>query len=288
MDIPELNILGRIGEKYARLTRAEKRVADFVTSQPRDVLYVSITDLADKAGVAETTVFRFCKTLSLDGYQSFKMSLAHAVSQLGIENSFTLAPEITRDDSREDVCKKLMQAHRRTLEETFGKVSIDAVSKAVALMTDARRILLFGVGSSGVAAMEMREKFSRIMPSPEFVSDTHMQAMSASLLTADDLGFAFSHSGSTKDTLNIARIVKSTGAKLICVTRHEKSPLAGHADCVLSYGADEGPFQGGSLTAHIAQLYLVDILYTEFFKQNYARSHHNKERTTEAIADFLL
>ena len=47
-------------------------------------------------------------------------------------------------------------------------------------------------------------------------------------------------------------------------------------------------FQGGSLTAHIAQLYLVDILYTEFFKQNYARSHRNKEKTTEAIADFLL
>ena len=53
------NFILQMRRAYQRLTKAEKKVADFVIEHASDVLYMSITDLADACEVGETTVFRF-------------------------------------------------------------------------------------------------------------------------------------------------------------------------------------------------------------------------------------
>ena len=77
-------------------------------------------------------------------------------------------------------------------------------------------------------------------------------------------------------------------AKIICITRFAESPFAAYGDVVLLCGANEGPFQGGALSAKISQLFLVDVLYTEYFKYNYEQSDRNKKATSASIADKLL
>ncbi|WP_339329274.1 MurR/RpiR family transcriptional regulator [Bacillus paralicheniformis] len=89
----------------------------------------------------------------------------------------------------------------------------------------------------------------------------------------------FSYSGSTKDTIEVAKKAKEKGARIISITRFVKSPLTTHSDVTLLCGANEGPLQGGSLSAKIAQLYLLDVLYVEYFKRTYQESIDNKEST---------
>ena len=65
-----------IEETYHSLTKAEKKVADFVLRNARQVLFMSITDLADACQVGETSVYRFCRSLNMQGYQEFKVQLS--------------------------------------------------------------------------------------------------------------------------------------------------------------------------------------------------------------------
>ena len=51
-------------------------MADYILQNPREVLFMSITDLAEVCEVGDTSVFRFCKTMNLKGYQEFKMMLS--------------------------------------------------------------------------------------------------------------------------------------------------------------------------------------------------------------------
>ena len=46
---------------YPSLTKTEKKVADYVFEHLENVMYISVTDLAEEARVGETTVIRFCK-----------------------------------------------------------------------------------------------------------------------------------------------------------------------------------------------------------------------------------
>lgn len=282
------DIFSKIQASERIFTKAERKVSDYVLESPREAMYMSITDLAQKCGVGDTTVFRFCRTLKLDGYQDFKMTLAQSLSSRDGANSITLSDEINRTDSVDEVCRKLLSTDVAALNQTFDMINADEIRKATEMIEKARMIHFFGVGSSGIMAHEAKNKFSRVLPNVVFTLDSHMQAMASALLDERDLAIAFSYSGSTKDMIEILKRAKENKAKTICITRYAESPITSYADITLLCGANEGPFQGGSLSARVAQLYLLDVLYTEYFKRNYGSCDENKKRTTQAIANKLL
>lgn len=282
----DIDIFTQIRLQFNNFTKAEKKVGEFVLNNPKDVLYMSITDLAEKCNVGDTSVFRFCKTLNLKGYQDFKMMLAQGLTS-DTEEAQPLSDKISQDDSTLDVAKKVLHTNLNALNETFDLIKTDDIDEAVKLMLKAKRIVFFGVGTSMVTAMEATNKFMRITPKVEFINDSHLQSMRAALLTPDDVAIAISYSGSTKDTIEVVDIAKQRGAKIICITRFIKSPLTAHSDITLLCGANEGPLQGGSLSAKLSQLYLLDLLYAEYFKHSYDNSKLNKELTSEAVSEKL-
>lgn len=281
------DIFNVINNSYSTFTKSEKKVADFVSQTPEKVLYTSITDLAEMCGVGDTTVFRFCKSLKLNGYQDFKMLLALAIaSNNGLDDS--VVGEINLDDDVTILGKKTLSASIATMNETFEMLDNTAIIRATDMIAAAKRIHFFGMGSSGVTALEAKQKFMRILPNVEYTSDCHMQYMTAALMDSYDLAIAFSYSGSTKDIINILKIAKKNGCKIICITRYAKSQLASLADVVLHCGSNEGPLQGGSLSTTIAQLYLLDILYLHYFIKHFDKAKENKAKTTESISSKLL
>lgn len=283
---PNSDLYALIQKYSSGFTKSERKVADYVLQNARGVLYMSITDLAEQCGVGDTTVFRFCKTLHLGGYQNFKMLLAQ--SSVESETAITLSDQVEVNDSSSDVFCKLLETHTQALAQTFRVLHTAEIEKAVEYFENSRLIHFFGVGSSCVTALEAKNRFCRILPNVCFVEDGHMQAMTSALLTPEDLAVAFSYSGSTKDTIEVLRHAKQRGAKTICVTHFAESPIAAYADLVLLCGGIEGPFQGGSLSAKVAQLYLIDVLYTEYFRKHGALCNENKRLTTQAISERML
>lgn len=283
----KVNVMTLISINYRNFTKAEQKVADYINGDPKQVLYASITDIAEKCGVGDTSVFRFCRKLGFNGYHEFRMMLAQSLN--GDDSvSVQLSEEIDKGDHLEDVCKKILGTNTNALNETFKLLNYDAVQKSVEYAIKAKRIMFFGVGSSAVTAHEAHIRFMRITPKVNFTYDAHMQSMAAGLMTSDDLAVVFSFSGSTKDIIDILKIVKATGTKIICITRFTKSPVTQYADVVLLTGGREGPLQGGALSTKIAQLYLLDILYVEYFRKTMEISKKNISRTAEAVSNKLL
>lgn len=280
------DIFSMIQSRYPSFTNAEKKVADYILKHPLEIIYMSITDLADACNVGDTSVFRFCRTLSFKGYQEFRIALAHSTS---IEDETPqLSSEITMQDTIGQVASKVLSATTDALSQTHNLMNEKDVLQAIEWMINSERIHFFGVGASLMTAMEGKNKFMRITNKTECSMDSHLQAMSASLLTENDVGIVISYSGSTKDTIEVAKILKERGTKVISITRFAKSPLTIHSDVTLLCGANEGPLQGGSLSAKISQLYLLDILYAEYFKRTNQESIINKEKTADAVTEKLL
>lgn len=281
-----ISIFTSIHSKYNNLTNTEKKVADYVLENTRSVVYMSITDLADACDVGESSIFRFCKSLSYKGYQEFKIALAHSIT---VENEIPqLTDQILMDDTTEAVASKVLTTNVSALNETYNLIDIKKINEAIDYMINAERVSFFGVGSSLITAMEAKIKFMRITNKTECLMDSHLQMMSAALMSNRDVAVIISYSGSTKDSIEVARKAKERGAKVVSITRFEKSPLTSYSDLTLLCGANEGPLQGGSLSAKISQLYLLDILYVEYFKKTSEQSIINKETTAAAVSEKLL
>lgn len=281
-----VSIYTTIHSKYNNLTHTEKKVADYVLDNAASVIYMSITDLADTCGVGESSIFRFCRSLNYKGYQDFKIALAHTIT---VGNEIPqLTDRILMNDTIEQVASKVLSTNISALNETFKLIDYAKIDQAIDHLVQAERILFFGVGSSLMTAMEAHIKFMRITNKSMCSIDSHLQMMTASLMTERDVAVMISYSGSTKDTIEVAQKAKERGAHVISITRFEKSPLTASSDLTLLCGANEGPLQGGSLSAKISQLYLMDVLYIEYFKRTYEESVVNKENTAASVTVKLL
>lgn len=282
----EGDFLTKIRSAYNQFTKAEKKVADYTLQNPREVLFMSITDLADACDVGDTSVFRFCKTMDLKGYQEFKMMLSLSLRS-GAESRRELEGDISLDDSFRDLAKKVLNTNQKALTETYSLLNEQTFSKAIDILHAAKRIYFFGVGASLLTALKAMNKFLRIESKVYCIQDSHMQAMAASMLEPDDAAVVFSYSGATKDTIHVAELARRAGAKVICLTRFVKSPLTSYSDITLLCGANEGPLQGGSTSAEISQMFLVDLMYTEYYRRYYERCSKNNEKTSESVIEKL-
>lgn len=278
----KIDIFSKININRNTFTKVEQRIADYVLQNPQKVLYMSITDLAAACDVGDTSVFRFCKTLKFRGYQEFKMNLAQSID---INDDLNSSEKSHETGNSSNIALNVLNTHINALNETYSLISYDDIKKAVEYMMEADRICFFGVGSSLLTALEAKGKFMRIMPNVECVFDPHFQTMQASLLTPKDLAFIISYSGSTKDVIDISKICKSNSVKVVCITRFLKSPLKNYADLTLLCGSNEGPLQGGSLSAKIAQLYIIDLLFNEYYNQNKEVSKNNRDKTASSVVD---
>ena len=279
-------LVGIRGE-YNQFTKAEKKVADFILNNPKKVLFMSITELAEACGVGDTSVFRFCKTMDCKGYQEFKMLLSLSLNE-GKQGLGQIEGDISREDSFAQVAQKVLASNIDALRETHSLLKRENFEKVIECFRRAKRICFYGVGTSMTTAMKAADKFLKIEPKVYCVPDSHMQAMAAALSTPDDVILFFSYSGATKDMLDVLRPARRRGAKIILVTHFAKSPAAAMADVTLLCGSKEGPLQSGSVAVKMGLLFIIDVLFNEYCRTNPALTEANREATAGAISAKLL
>lgn len=276
------DFIAQVHSNYNRFTKAERKVGDFILEHPQEVLFMSITDLADACQVGETTVFRFCKTMRLQGYQEFKIKLS-----LSIKETPEMPMEFVQNQADDELLstQKILEASYNVLRETNALLDRQKLLEILEKMKKAKKIVFFGVGSSGLVAMLAANKFLRLTNKVCCFTDSHMQAITASLLEPGDMAIVISYSGSTKDSIITAKLAKEAGAYVTVLTRFIKSPLINHSDAAILCGAKEGPLQGSSTTAIISQLFILELLYSEYYRQTYDESYRNNKKSAESIID---
>ncbi len=271
-----------ISSLYSSLTKAEKKVADAVTQNPEEAVLSTVTDLSEQAKVGETSVIRFCRKLGFRGFHEFKLAVAQdLVDRPSVSNA-----EIEESDDAMTVARKMTMKHEMLLRNTLDLISADSLQEAVRSMLAAAKIHVYGVGSSGITALDLHYRLMRIGLNVEAHRDAHIIAMSASLLGKGDLVFAISTSGSTRDLVDPVRQAKGNGASVICLTGHMRSPIAAYADTVLLTPARELPMEGGALSTKMMQMHLLNILCT-LLAQNRSEAYASLEKTAKSVADKL-
>ncbi len=272
--------LALIRDSLDSLRNSEMKVAKCVLADPTAVVTSSITDLAERAGTSEPTVIRFCRKLGLGGYMELRLNLARdqPSSQYIFEN-------ICDDDSLAGIAGKVLNAHREAISNTLTRLNLDELEVAVKILKTARRIEFYGFGGSAVVARDAYHKFFRLGTPCAVQDDSHMQVMSAALLGEGDVVVVFSHTGSTKDIIDSARIARKAGAKVIGIIGSENSPLLKECDISLSVYSQEAALRLAPMTSRLVQLAIVDVLFVAVAMKNYDSIKDRLDRVKRSLVD---
>lgn len=280
------DLIFKITQNYDNLTPSARKIADYLKTNYEQAQYLSISELAMNCGVAEATLFRFCRALGFGGYNELRLAMAKA--SLGDTTqpyaAYTAYGEITPEDSVQTMGRRLYTANMEALAQTLARIDEAAILRAGDLLERAGKVFCFGSGGSMVIAMEAWSRFLTVSGKFFTIQDGHSQVMAASLLAEEDVVLYVSYSGSTREAADVLGPARARGARVILITHYADCPAAALADVVLLCGGHEGPLQAGSIAAKMALLFVVDLVVNEYCRRNIQATMHNKDLTSGALA----
>jgi DNA-binding MurR/RpiR family transcriptional regulator len=247
----------RLRGLYPSLKTALQKVADVILTQPEMAIYASVNEVAAMSGVSEATVMRFCRTLGFKGFQDFKIALAREMV-----SPLPPLPEAAEEDTPAGVVRRMFQTNTAALQDTLEVLDMKAVEDAAQLLLKARQIMVAGVGSSGSMAAYATNWLFRLGFNVYCHNNCLIMMMAAALLTPEDVVVAISHSGTTREVVEIARVAREAGARVIGLTSNSLSPLARASDLVLASASRGTPMPQEAMVSRVSQVCLIDGLVT--------------------------
>jgi DNA-binding MurR/RpiR family transcriptional regulator len=282
---PDVGVLVTIRSLLPNLAPVERRVAQAVLDDPGGVAWRSISELARSCGTSATSVVRFCRAIGLRGYPDLRLALAGVMGSVAHDDAAAVvaaSSDIDPDDDPLTITKKIAYADAAAITETASRLDVGALVKVVDALAVANRIDIYGVGASGLVAVDLQIKLQRIARPAYAWPDPHMAATSAALRGKGDVAVGLSHTGTTVDTIDALTEARAHGATTVAITNFPWSPITDVADFVLLTAARETAFRSGAMTSRIAQLTVVDCLFVTLAQRDLPRTMDALERTFAA------
>lgn len=277
------NSIERIRSGMELLKPAERNVALYILSHLEDVIRMPIAVLAEKAKTSEATIVRMCRALNFSGFKDLKLSIATAPT-LEIQNNHNF--ELEKDSTILQMIQTIEIHNIDAIQRTLMINGERELEKIIHQINNARKIIFIGIGASAIVAQDFEHKLKRINKNCETIFDSHGQLIAAAHATSEDVVFAISYSGETKEVINALTVAKENQATIITMTQNKRNTVQSFADSALYVVSNEADIRSSATASRIAQLTLIDILYTGIATLNYDKSIVALNRTLEVIKGF--
>ena len=251
----QTKLLREIQGAYDNLRKSEKLVADFILDNPADVVASTMAQAAERMGVSEPTLNRFCKALNYSGFNEFKLTLAQ---QLAADEYFT-SYEIDPEDSIQVLTEKVFDTTISEILNVRSQINQNVLEDAIEALANARRVEFYAFGGSAPVAMDAQHKFFRLKIPSSYISAPHIQFMSANSLGDKDVVVAISQSGTTSALIDSVNIVRKSGVKVIGIMP-ANTPLANICDLPLSIDVGDNNRLSKPHTSRIAYTAVIDVM----------------------------
>lgn len=275
-----MNTLEKIQSHLELLSKSERKVAEVILASPQTAIHSSIATLAKMADVSEPTVNRFCRRLDTKGFPDFKLHLAQSLAN----GTPYVNRNVEEDDSVDAYTGKIFESVMASLDTVKANLDITAINRAVDLLTQAKKISFFGLGASAAVAHDAMNKFFRFNIPVVYFDDIVMQRMSCMNSTEGDVVVLISHTGRTKNLVEMAHLARENDATVIAITSRD-TPLAKEATLALLLDVPEDTDVYMPMVSRIAQLTLIDVLATGFTLRRGAKFRDNLKRVKEALKE---
>jgi DNA-binding MurR/RpiR family transcriptional regulator len=281
---PTDSVLARIRSQLPEFTGALQRVAEHVLTDPAAAARATIVELAERSGTSPATVTRFCRALGFEGYAGLRLGIAAETGRARSAGwSVDIGREIQPGDPLDRVLDQIMAADTRAMHDTAALLDLGEVRRAAEAIAGADRVNIFGASGSALVGEEMQFSLHRIGVAAWAWSDVHEGLAGAALLRAGDVALGVSHSGQTRETIELLAEAGSHGATTIALTSFPRSALAELADIVLLTASQATTFRPDALSARHPQLVVLDLLYIAVAQRTHDRAHAAFQRTAQAV-----
>lgn len=264
-------LLARINQTGRRLSKGQKRIAEYIVNHYDKAAFMTASKLGDKVQVSESTVVRFAIALGYDGYPALQKAL-----QEMIRNRLTAVQrvEMTGDMSESAVLGMVFKADMQNIRQTIEDLDEANFSRTVDALCGAERVYVVGVRSSAPLAQFLGYYMNfirdNVMVITSGISDVLEQV---ARVGEKDVVLGISFPRYSRRTIEAMNYAKGKGATVVSLTDTPLSPLGEASDFCLTARSDMASF----VDSLVAPLSMINALIV-------AMSLRHREEVSEHFA----
>jgi RpiR family carbohydrate utilization transcriptional regulator len=251
------NLLEVIARSLPDLRRSDRRVAETILQAPQAAVEMTLGALAGASGVSEPTVIRFAAAIGCEGFRDLRVKLARSLAFARTTSHSALGPA----DDLGEIIAKIFDFNLSNIAWVRAHLDPDAIRAAVAALSAAPRIEFFGLGASGIVAIDAQQKFPLFGAPCSAQTDSHQMLMAAAMLAPGDVAVAISNTATTVDVVRAARVAREKGATTIGITG-ARGPLLSHCSIAIVAETLENTDLFTPTVSRLSAMVVIDILST--------------------------
>ena len=231
-------LLQKIDEKYARLSKGQKKLADYIRQEYDKAAFLTAAKMGEVVGVSESTVVRFAMTLGYKGYPEFQKALEELVrTKL---NSIQRMEVPYGRISQGEILASVLQSDIDKIKLTMGSVDQEAFEVAVDTILKARRIYVIGIRSCAPLASFLSYYLHLICEDVTLVNSNTSSEIFEQLIRIgkEDVVIGISFPRYSMRTLKALEFASNRSAKVITLTDSVHSPINLYSSCNLIARSD--------------------------------------------------
>ncbi|CCJ76365.1 MurR/RpiR family transcriptional regulator [Cronobacter muytjensii] len=282
-----MNTLILIRQRYPTLAQSDRKLADFLLQFPDYARHLSSQQLAAEAGVSQSSVVKFSQKLGYKGFPALKLAISEALASQSNIHSIAVHNEILGDDPLRLVGEKLIKENLAAMHASLDINPEEKLLASVGLLRNARRIVLTGIGASGLVAKNFSWKLMKIGLNAVAEQDMHALLATVQALEPEDLLVALSYSGERREINLAADEALRVGARILAITGFTPNALQQRATQCLYTIAEEQATRSAAISSTSAQMMLADLLFMALVQQDLEKAPE-RIRHSEALVKKLV
>ena len=231
-------LLLRISEKYDSMSKGQKRLSDYVSSNYDKAVFLTAAKLGETVGVSESTVVRFATLLGYKGYPGFQKALEELVKNR--LNSIQRMEVTYGRISQSEIIETVLQSDINKIKMTLSSIDHKAFDLAVDTILSARKIYVIGIRSCAPLASFLSFYLNLICEDVVLVNTNSSSEIFEQLIriNENDVIIGISFPRYSMRTLKALEFASNRKAKVITLTDSVHSPMNLYSSCNLIARSD--------------------------------------------------
>lgn len=236
--INEKDIIELIDEKYIRMSKSHKKIAQFIKEHYDQAVFMTAAKIGAVLDISESTVVRFASGLGFDGFPDFQQVLAewvknklNTVSKMGAKYGGSSQSEILVD---------VLQADMEKINDTIELVESKSFETAVDSIIKAKTVYVVGLRTCEPLADFLSFYLNMIRGNVVVLRTTSASEMFEQMIriNENDVLIGISFPRYSMRTLKAMEFANDRNAKVIAITDSVHSPMNLYSSCNLFARSD--------------------------------------------------
>lgn len=275
-----MNIFSKL-DNLTDLTANEQMLVDYMKNNPERFVNMSADEISAACFVSIPTIYRLCKKLKLNGLSQLKMVVSNSIRDYMKEkNGIDYNYPFSQNETQYQITVKMKELYEQTLTTLNNLIDLEQLRLIALALKKAKYIDIYTSAGNIYFAENFKFQMSEIGVVVNVPVEQYQQSLAAAASNEEHVAIVVSFEGRGMLVEQVMTLLKKNKTPIVLISSTTNKTMIQSSDYNLYLNPNENHYNKiSSFSTRLSLLYLLDCIYTCYFKLDYDKNVKYKTET---------